>query len=357
MAKKLKTKVHIFIPTFNSSEDMVEMVKQINRQVGDYEKRILIIDSSIEDKYQKQFKKLKVIDFRIIDNCEFSHGGTRAKAIEIALKEDSEFIVFTVQDAQIVDKFWLSNMLTPFELDPLIACVYGKQIPYPNHSPLAKQWMKGAFDSMSEGDELEIHSLKEKDKPATFFNSHVNSSYRLKFFKEGKLKMPNITYAEDQHLAKELINKGFLKVYNPKAAVYHSHSWDSPYEYFQRFFDEYRGLEVSIGYFDKNMSIKNIIRNTFHTSREDVKGIISGNYSFIQKIIWSIKAFPIEYYKGVAIYLGGRHKEISQDFQNILSKEDMQKNLKKKKPGIFLKVKANIIIIYLQCIFYFRNKR
>lgn len=343
-SKTSKTKIHVFIPTFNCREDIAGLIKGIQKQKGNFDINILVIDSSTDLALQDKVRKIKDIDFRTIKSKDFSHGGTRAEAIKIAIKEKSEFIVFTVQDAQMYDEYWLENILEPFKLDPEIACVYGKQVPYEQHNPLSKTMMEQAFDSMSPDENIVVHSSDKPDVPGTYFNSHVNSAYRLSLFKQGKIKMVKINYAEDQYMAKEIIDKGFKKAYSPKAKVYHSHAWGSTFEYFQRYFDEYRGLKESIGYAD-SLGLKAIFKNSWKSGYKDFSTVIRGKGTILARIKWALLAFPIEFYKHIAIYLAARYETIPQYMQNLLSREDMQKSLKKNKLSITEKIKAHYYML------------
>ena len=48
-------------------------------------------------------------------------------------------------------------------------------------------------------------------------------------------------------MGKDIIEKGYIKVYSKHASVFHSHNY-SLMQFFQRYFDEYRGLKISLGY-------------------------------------------------------------------------------------------------------------
>lgn len=343
---KSKTKVLVFIPTFNAFEDVGKLVKDIQKQSGEFEISVLIIDSSSNHEIQEKISKIKNIHFIVIPSKEFSHGGTRAKAIDFAIKNNFEFIVFTVQDAQMFDDKWLVNILEPYSIDDKVACVFGKQVPYEQHNPLSKGMMELAFQNLSPDGKLMIHKKGKEGDPGVYFNSHVNSSYRLKYFKNGTIKMPKMNYAEDQYMAKEIIDNGLLKVYNPEASVYHSHAWGSPYEYFQRFFDEYRGLNESIGYVE-NIGRKSIIKNAFKSGVNNTKLILKYKGNFISRLKWSVLAFPIEFYKYLAIYFAASYEKIPQNVQDLISREDMQKNLKRNKLNLPMTLKAHYYIVKL----------
>jgi len=57
----------------------------------------------------------------------------------------------------------------------------------------------------------------------------------------------DIAYAEDRALALDMLRAGYAKVYEPRAAVLHSHEY-GPRERFRRTFDEWRGLREVYGW-------------------------------------------------------------------------------------------------------------
>jgi glycosyltransferase involved in cell wall biosynthesis len=62
-----------------------------------------------------------------------------------------------------------------------------------------------------------------------------------------RIPYKEVPYAEDQLLGRELIEAGFAKVYNPQAAVIHSHDYP-PSQFFRRYFDEFRSLREVLGF-------------------------------------------------------------------------------------------------------------
>ena len=53
-------------------------------------------------------------------------------------------------------------------------------------------------------------------------------------------------YAEDQALGRDVLDAGYLKLYTPFAAVFHSHDY-SLLTYYRRMYDEMRGLRQATG--------------------------------------------------------------------------------------------------------------
>jgi len=247
--------------------------------------------------------------------------------------------------------------LSPLDKNIEIVCCFGRQVPYKDANPLVKYWINSAFENLrTNKKDLVIHE-KGKEDIGKNFNSNVNSAYKTDFI-INKVPFKNINYAEDQQIAKDLIENGFKKAYNHKASVYHSHSWDYPFEYFQRFFDEYRGLKESINYLDENLGIKSILKTSLLRSIDDIQNINKQkNISLFSKIKWSFLSLPIELYRHLAIYLGGRHRQISQKTKNYFSREDMQRLNKKSRLTTLETIYANFLIFNTMLNLYIQNKK
>ena len=66
-----------------------------------------------------------------------------------------------------------------------------------------------------------------------------NSCIRRDIFEKYPYK--DVSFAEDQIWAKQMIELGYKKLYCPFAPVYHSHNYKLS-TYFMRYYDEYKGL-------------------------------------------------------------------------------------------------------------------
>lgn len=77
------------------------------------------------------------------------------------------------------------------------------------------------------------------------FFSDNNSCIRRSVWEQ--YPYPEVEFAEDQIWMRQMIEKGYKKVYCPEATVYHSHNYD-PSTYFMRYYDEHKGLYEIHGY-------------------------------------------------------------------------------------------------------------
>jgi len=285
--------VTVFIPTLNGEQFIKEIIDAILDQVlpDGYLLELLIIDSGSKD------RTLEIIDdykgkltLDQIPNIEFSHGGTRDKAARMA---KGEFILFLTQDATPGSKRWLINMLEPFFLSEQVGCVFGKQVPRPNAAPTIKREVSGVFGGFGPQDAILIYQNKsfidhKAIYPINNFFSDVNSAVRRKLL-VGEVPFRKVNYAEDHALAEDMQKKGYLKAYSPSGFVWHSNEY-TPRQYFGRKFDEFIGLQESVGA-KLTASKKSLLLGWIRPTVHDWKFIrIDKDYSMRSKLVWFIES-------------------------------------------------------------------
>jgi rhamnosyltransferase len=124
--------------------------------------------------------------------------------------------------------------------------------------------------------------------PLNSFFSDVNSAARRELL-VGKVPFRQINYAEDQALAKDMQAKGFIKAYSPSGAVRHSNDYTFT-QYFQRKFDEYIGLQDSVG-FKVGRSTKSLLLGWIRPTILDWRFIYHDReYKPLSKLVWSIES-------------------------------------------------------------------
>jgi rhamnosyltransferase len=284
--------ISVFIPTFNGESNLAECIEAVLRQElpPGYGLDFLVIDSGSSDRtlqiLGKYEHKLKLLQ---IPNSDFSHGGTRQKAAEIA---KGDFILFLTQDATPTDYRWLVNMVEPFFLSDKVGCVFGRQVPRPNAPPTIKREVSSVFGMFGPADSIIIHrpkSLADKSPaPVNNFFSDVNSAVRRELLL-GEVPFRNVNYAEDQSLAEDMQKKGYLKAYAPSGAVWHSNDYTAR-EYFHRKFDEYLGLHKTVDY-KLVASRRSLCLGWIRPTIADWRFIRrDGDYSIRSKIVWFLES-------------------------------------------------------------------
>lgn len=289
MKSRSKKYITVFIPTFNGERYIRECIESILQQTlpEKYALELIVIDSGSTDGTVDIVKGYREkTTFLEIPNSAFSHGGTRQRAAQMA---KGEFILFLSQDATPSHPRWLINMIEPFYLDERVGCVFGRQIPRPNAAPTIKREVLTAFAGLGPSDVITLHRYKslvdgmDTNSPNVFF-SDVNSAVRRSLL-VGTVPFRQVRYAEDQALAKDMLNHGYIKAYAPLGSVWHSNEYTAK-QYLHRKFDEYIGLQESVGY-KLRPSIRSLLLGWIRPTVKDWDFTIHDReYSTWSKFVW-----------------------------------------------------------------------
>ena len=124
-----------------------------------------------------------------------------------------EIVVFNNADCIPQDRFWLENLVRPFQQNPDVIAVFANQIARPNAIPLVRKDYERAF-----GDG------KESAKWRHFF-SLASSAVHTDLIR--KYPFDNdIQYSEDIEWSWRMKQKGLMIEYVPDAIVQHSHNYN-----------------------------------------------------------------------------------------------------------------------------------
>jgi rhamnosyltransferase len=217
----------VVIPTKNGEQTIKAVLDAIFRQ-GNPE--VIIIDSGSRDRTITIARNYPV---RIIEipAREFNHGRTRNSGVQEA---QGEFVVLITQDAEPTDEQWLSSMLRNFS-DPEVAGVYCRQIPREDADPVTKrrlnEWLTGRKErsEASINDRTGYEGLPAMEKYLFCNFDNVCSCIRKSVWE--KIPFEETYFAEDIGWSKKVLEAGFAIVYEPEAAVYHSHNRSAWHEY------------------------------------------------------------------------------------------------------------------------------
>ena len=250
MVMSKQSYISIFVPTYNGEKyirDLIEAVLSQELPKG-YALDFIITDSGSKDNTVKIVRGYgKRIRFDEILNSEFGHGKTRQRA---AMMAKGDYILFLSQDATPTSIRWVIDMIEPFFISDKVGAVFGRQIPRPTSVPTIKREVASVFGALGSPDSLILHREKSlvDGTPVntlnTFF-SDVNSAVRKDLI--DKIPFRDLPYAEDQALAQDIQNAGYLKAYSVRGVVWHSNEY-SVREFRKRKYDEYVGLIKSVDY-------------------------------------------------------------------------------------------------------------
>jgi hypothetical protein len=159
---------------------------------------------------------------------EFDHGGTRNLGAELAR---GDVLVFTTQDAYAANERWLAALVAPLRGEG-VAGVYGRQLPHVTARPPEQFFLDFLYGPRPRVQRLE--SADDLSFVSTLF-SNVNSAIPRHVWEEHRFA-DDIVMSEDQEWSRRVLVAGMTILYEPRAAVFHSHRYTVAGA-FRRFFD------------------------------------------------------------------------------------------------------------------------
>lgn len=207
-------KIEIICPLYNAEKCVLELNKSLLKQRKVKIDKISYVLTESTDNTAQILKDNK-IEFSLIKKNEFSHSLTREK---IAMKSNSNILVFITQDIIIKSDNWLYELVSPIINLETVAC-YSRQISkYNNIEKYIREKNYPADSFIVSKEDIQKLGLK------TFFFSDASSAVRTDVFKElngydGK----NLVINEDMYIAYKIIMRGYKIKYCADSVVYHSH--------------------------------------------------------------------------------------------------------------------------------------
>lgn len=301
-------KATIFIPVYNGENDhLEETLNAIYQQKAPFEWNVLITDSGSKDNsvaiIKRFVEKYGNITLKQIDKVDFSHGGTRQWAAEVA---DGDYMVYLTQDAVPYNENWLTEMLAPFEVSEKIVAVLGRQKPRYHCFPAMKYDINAVFSEQGIEDSITLWTRSNNEQIGHYtkesFYSDVCSAAPRKFLVNTIGYRP-VKYSEDYEYGKDIIDAGYYKAYNGKAIVEHSNDVFLS-EYQKRIFDETYNVRLNSGAPEMHMSYFYILKQSLKGALKDAVKILSDkDYSWKRKLYWSVvnPLFHIEKWRGIRL--------------------------------------------------------
>lgn len=220
--------ISIVIPVKDGGSDLVRCLDAIAGQALDEELEIVIVDSGSSDGSIEAARSRGAV-VREIPAADFSHGASRNLGAGLAR---GEVLVFISQDAYPVDERWLERLCAPLGDDASVAGVYGRQLPHEGARPPECFFLDFLYGASPR--RQSAASAAELSMDTTLF-SNVNAAIRRELWERHPF-VEDIIMSEDQDWCRRVLLDGFAVVYEPRAAVRHSHNYTLGGA-FKRFFD------------------------------------------------------------------------------------------------------------------------
>ena len=223
-----EVRISVVIPTYNAEAYMDSLLSVLEKQSMPIDE-IIVIDSASSDNTIGIAKKYKNVKIMEIKRPEFNHGTTRHKAF---LESKGDIVCFLTQDALPKNETYIENLTKPFNENPKIACVYGRQIAKENANvteKLSKEFNYSNKSFIRSKADIETFGIK------AFFTTNVCSAYRRSsYLQVGGFK--DVIVSEDMEISYRFLIENFNVFYEANAVVFHSHDYTFSTQ-FKRHFD------------------------------------------------------------------------------------------------------------------------
>ena len=217
----------ILVLTKNEAQNIGPCLEAIYSQKHARPFEVVIVDSSSTDATLEIARRYSVRIEQIPAEA-FHPARTRNFAATLA---QGEFLVYLAADALPAATDWLSTLLANFS-DPAVAAVYGRHLPKAG-STLERQ---DALDAVYGGERLVKDPSHGGGLGYRYYHfSTVNAAIRKSVWKVTPFP-EDIKVFEDLGIAKRILDGGRKIIYEPRAAVFHSHN-HTTIGLFKRYFD------------------------------------------------------------------------------------------------------------------------
>ena len=219
--------VSVLLLTKDGRSDLEQSLPILFQQSISVPFEVMAIDSGSTDG-TLDLLRLFGVQVTEIRPAEFHHARTRNLAASLA---HGNIIVFLSQDAIPASTDWLAAMIANFH-DPDVGAVYGRQLPK-RGSSLERQ---DVLHTMYGEARIVKDPAQRSSRGYRFYHfSDVNAAMRRSVW-EGARFPEELRVFEDLGIAKHILDRGWKIVYEPKAAVFHSH-FHTTIGLFKRYFD------------------------------------------------------------------------------------------------------------------------
>jgi rhamnosyltransferase len=233
--------ISVLIPTRNGGEGVRSCLDAVFSQVTSAAFEVIVVDSGSTDDTWEIASSYPVRLYPIPPET-FHHARTRNYLATLAR---GKYLVYLNQDAFPASPNWLQSMIANFS-DESVGAVYGRQLPKPG-SHLERQVVLGTVYGVNRI--VKESSRKQELGYLYYFLSTANAAIRKDVWDATGFPEELKVY-EDVGIAKRILDAGWKIVYEPDAAVYHSHN-HSLTVLFKRYFDG-GVIRKQLGIWDSN---------------------------------------------------------------------------------------------------------
>ncbi len=219
--------VEIICPIYNGKDYIEALDKSLKRQKNVEIDKISYILTESTDGSIDILKKIGAT-YTTVEKKDFSHSLTRE---QVAMKSNSEILVFITMDIDIRADDWLEKLVDPIVKGETAAAFSRQLTKYDNIEKYTREKNYPEESYIVDESSLETMGMR------AFFFSDASSSIKTEVFKklngyDGKRLPTN----EDQYIAYKMITNGYKIKYCADSVVYHSHNFTLKQMY-KRYYD------------------------------------------------------------------------------------------------------------------------
>jgi rhamnosyltransferase len=219
--------ISVLIPVKDGGADLIRCLQAIAAQkIGD-EVEVVVVDSESSDGSAERARELGATVHEI-PATEFVHGATRNLAARLS---NGDVLVFTTQDAVPATDHWLARLVAALDGVGVVGA-YGRQLPHEDATPPEQFFLDFMYGPTPRTQRL--GGIAELSFEQTLF-SNVNSAIPRRVWEANPFR-DDVTMSEDQEWSRRMLLAGHTIVYEPEAAVRHSHTYTLRGA-FRRFYD------------------------------------------------------------------------------------------------------------------------
>ena len=258
--------VSIIVLTKNGKTHLERLLPTVVTQARKVSGELIVVDSGSTDGTLELLRRFP-IRIAQIPPQDFHHARTRNFAASLT---QGRTLVLLSQDAIPASDDWLECMIANFD-DPQVGAVYGRQLPKSGSSLERRH----ALDAVYGERRLVKDPAHHKGLGYRFYHfSDANAAIRRSVWE--KTQFPeDLNVFEDLGIAKRILDSGWKIVYEPRAAVIHSHD-HSTLELLKRYFDIGYTLKV-LKIWDAPGTRQSLLRDAFKMLKGKIRPSRSGS--------------------------------------------------------------------------------